>query len=147
MIMSVQIGVLASIFSVRRLRKTLGNFFDGDCSRVSAHRQTSDEFKTGTESDTRNGIVHSKVAQLIPLPLKCSGLVVQQEIHYIPTSVKCSMVVKNHMNNSTTTKIHQQFILLITFRMKTVDRLKEERKAAHTTVQDWNIGDESYDSE
>ena len=147
MSMSVQRGVLASIFSVRRLRKTLGNSFDEDCSRVSAHRQTFDNIKTGTESDTRNGIVYSKVAQLILLPLKCSGLVVQQEIHFIPTSVKCSMVVKNHMDNSKTTKSHQQFILLITFRMKTVDQMKEERKAAHTTVQYWNIGDKSYESE
>ena len=57
----------------------MGNSFEGDSSRVAAHRQNCDKFKTDTESDTRNGIVNSKDAQLIPLELKCTGLVVQQE--------------------------------------------------------------------
>ena len=71
----------------------------------------------------------------------------QQEIQYIPTSFTCSMVVKNQMDGTTTTNTHQQFIILITFRVQTVDQLQEDKKAVPTSVQNWNIGEVIYDSE
>ena len=79
--MSVQRRVLASIFSVRRMRKKMDTSFKGDSIHVSAHCMTLDQFKTGTESDTQNSVVYSKDVQLIWLPVKYSGLVVLHEVY------------------------------------------------------------------
>ena len=50
------------------------------------------------------------------------------------------------MDNTTTPTIHQQYIAVIIFMMKTVDQLQEEKKAFRTMVQDWNIRGQAYNS-
>ena len=70
---SLQRGVYSSFFTNRRLRKDLGDKYNKDSSRVTAHRKVCDEFKK-KETSARNGIVYGE-CQFVQLPCKCTGLV------------------------------------------------------------------------
>ena len=146
MSISVSRGVFSSFFSTKRLRMALGDDFEKDSSRTSAHRQVWDDFKK--KERPQNGLVFSNDVQVIKLPHKCTGLVEQSTIEFIPTKVKCT--IPGHLMADGVTQVspttHRQFVAVTTFKVMTAEQLEKEKKAAKITVSDWDITNE-YDSE
>lgn len=135
-------GSIAAFFKLRRVRKTTEKY-DADSSRIVAHRRAVDEFTLAESGNIVNGVIYPKDIQSIKLPAKCTGLVVQRELSFFPTSVKCTLPA-NGLHATDT--VHQQFVAVVTFRMKTVEQLQEVKKAIDVKVRGFDITDE-YDSD
>ena len=95
MSISLQRGVYSSFFTNRRLRKDLGDKYNKDSSRVTAHRKVCDEFKK-KETSARNGIVYGE-CQFVQLPFECTGLVEETFSGRVQTPIAISF--------TTTTKV------------------------------------------
>ena len=147
MSISLQRGVYSSFFTNRRLRKDLGNKYNEDSSRVTAHRKVCDEFKK-KETSARNGIVYGE-CQFVQLPCECTGLVEEVFTGRVPTPVTIpypTTVTVDGMKVEDT-EHHIQFMVNKTFRVKTVSQLeKEKKKVVEVTHSDYDIYAD-YDSE
>ena len=142
-----QRGVFSSFFTTRRLRKDLSTAYNPDSSMVAAHRNVYDKFKADEANNTRGGIVYGEF-QVVQLPEKCTGLVEQTFSGYAPspfivsypvTVIEEGMTVEEERN-------HIQFVLNMTFRVKTDFQFAKEKKAVRATVQSYDILEE-IDSE
>ena len=145
MSVSLQRGVYASFFTTRRLRKDLGDKYNKDSSRVTAHRKVCDEFKK--KETVRAGMVYGEL-QIVQLPCQCTGVVEQTYIGNVPTGVVIPVDVVKEENGMEIedTEMHTQFVTNTTFRVKTVDQVQKEKKAARKVTHNWDIrGD--FDSE
>ena len=69
--LSLQRGVYSSFFMNRRLWKDLGDKYNKDSNKVTAHRKVCDEFKK-KETSVQSGVVYGE-CQYIQLPCKCTG--------------------------------------------------------------------------
>jgi hypothetical protein len=142
---SFQRGVYVNFFTNRRLRKDLGDTYSKDSSRVTAHRKVYDEFKKKERDRIQNGIVYGEF-QVVQLPCQCTGLVEQTYIGYVPTPITCPFTSVDDEDGMVVEQDHVQFIVNTTFRVKTVDQLEKEKKAARAVTQNYNITDD-IDSE
>jgi hypothetical protein len=135
---SLQRGVYVNFFTNRRLRKDLGDSYSKDSSRVTAHRKVYDEFKKKERDCMQNGIVYGEF-QVVQLPCQCTGLVEQTYIGYVPTPITCPFTAMDDENGMMVEQNHVQFIVNTTFRVKTVDQLEKEKKAAREVTQSYDI--------
>ena len=122
------------------MRKDLGIDYNKDSSLVSAHRKVYDEFKKRESDQMRNGIVYGEF-QVVQLPCQCTGLVEQTYIGYVPTPNTCPTTVTENEDGMKIEVVvnHIQFVVNTTFRVKTVDQLKKEKKAARYVTQSYDI--------
>jgi len=144
---SLQRGVYASFFTTRRLRKDLGEKYNKDSNKVTAHRQVCDEFKK-KETSVRSGVVYGE-CQYIQLPCECTGLVEEIFKGVVPTPITIPLTVMTKENgmNVEEEQEHIQFMLNLTFRVKTVSQLdKEKKKVVEVLHKDYDIYAD-YDSE
>ena len=144
---SLQRGSYASFFTNRRLRKDLGNKYNKDSDKVTAHRKVCDEFKK-KETSVRSGVVYGE-CQYIQLPCECTGLVERTFKGVVPTpiTVPCTVMTKVNGMDVSEEEEHIQFMLHITFRVKTVSQLeKEKKKVVEVTHTNYDIFAD-YDSE
>jgi hypothetical protein len=103
--------VYSSFFTNRRLRKDLGNKYNKDSSRVTAHRKVCEEFKK-KETSTRNGIVYGE-CQFVQLPCKCTGLVEEVFTGRVPTPITIPFTVTTIVDGMEVaeTEDHIQFMV------------------------------------
>ena len=144
---SLQRGSYASFFTNRRLRKDLGVKYNKDSDKVTAHRKVCDEFKK-KETSVRSGVVYGE-CQYIQLPCECTGLVKRIYKGVVPTPITVPYPVTTNENGMEVTveEEHIQFMLHITFRVKTVSQLeKEKKKVVEVTHTNYDIFAD-YDSE
>jgi hypothetical protein len=120
--------VYSSFFTNRRLRKDLGNKYNKDSSRVTAHRKVCEEFKK-KETSTRNGIVYGE-CQFVQLPCKCTGLVEEVFTGRVPSPITIPFTVTTIVDGMEVaeTEDHIQFMVNKTFRVKTVSHQLEKEK-------------------
>jgi hypothetical protein len=144
---SLQRGLYASFFTNRRLRKDLGVKYNKDSDKVTAHRKVCDEFKK-KETSVRSGVVYGE-CQYIQLPCECTGLVERIYKGVVPTPITVPYPVTTNEDGMEVTveEEHIQFMLHITFRVKTVSQLeKEKKKVVEVTHTNYDIFAD-YDSE
>jgi hypothetical protein len=144
---SLQRGSYSSFFTNRHLRKDLGNKYNKDSDKVTAHRKVCDEFKK-KEMSVQSEVVYGE-CQYIQLPCKCTGLVERIYNGVVPTPITIPYPVTTNENGMEVTvdEDHIQFMLNITFRVKTVSQLeKEKKKVVEVTHTDYDIYAD-YDSE
>jgi hypothetical protein len=144
---SLQRGLYASFFTNRRLRKDLGVKYNKDSDKVTAHRKVCDEFKK-KETSVRSGVVYGE-CQYIQLPCECTGLVERIYKGVVPTPITVPYPVTTNEDGMRVTveEVHIQFMLHITFRVKTVSQLeKEKKKVVEVTHTNYDIFAD-YDSE
>ena len=106
---SLQRGSYASFFTNRRLRKDLGNKYNKDSDKVTAHRKVCDEFKK-KETSVRSGVVYGE-CQYIQLPCECTGLVERTFKGVVPTpiTVPCTVMTKVNGMDVSEEEEHIQF--------------------------------------
>ena len=146
MSVSLHRGVYSSFFTNRRYRKDLGAKYAKDSSNVIAHRKVCDEFKK--KESVRCGVVYGE-CQLVQLPCECTGLVQETYKGIVPTPITIPFAVASEESGMkiTETQDHIQFMLNITFRVKTVGQLeKEKRKVVEVIHKGYDIYAD-YDSE
>ena len=146
MSVSLHRGVYSSFFTNRRYRKDLGAKYAKDSSNVIAHRRVCDEFKK--KESVRCGVVHGE-CQLVQLPCECTGLVQETYKGIVPTPIKVPFTVASEESGMKIkeTVEHIQFMLNITFRVKTVGQFeKEKRKVVEVIHKGYDIYAD-YDSE
>ena len=144
---SLQRGVYSSFFMTRHLWKDLGDKYNKDSNKVTAHRKVCDEFKK-KETSVRSGVVYGE-CQYIQLPCECTGLVERIYKGVVPTPITVPYPVTTNENGMEVTveEEHIQFMLHITFRVKTVSQLeKEKKKVVEVTHTNYDIFAD-YDSE
>jgi hypothetical protein len=129
MSVSLQRGVYASFFTTRRLRKDLGDKYNKDSSRVTAHQKVCDEFKK--KETVQAGLVYGEI-QIVQLPCQYTGLVEQTYIGNVPTGIIIPVNIVREENGMEIKdeELHTQFVTNTTFRVKTVDQVEKEKKAA-----------------
>jgi hypothetical protein len=135
---SFQRGVYLSFFGNRCLRNDLGNMYSSDSSRVSAHCKVWDEFKKRESDHYQNEVMYGEV-QLIKLPVQCTGLVEQTYKGYVPTPITCSYTVTDPNDGKAITSEHIQFVMNTIFKVKALNQLEKEKKAAQEDSQSWDI--------
>ena len=146
MIVSLHRGVYASFFTNRRYRKDLDAKYAKDSSNVIAHCKVCDEFKK--KESLRCGVVYGE-CQLVQLPCECTGLVQEAYRGIVPTPITIPFAVTSEESgmNITEKVEHIQFMLDITFRVKTVGQFeKEKRKVVEVIHKGYDILAD-YDSE
>ena len=140
--MSIQFqrGVFSSFFMTRRLRKDLAAAYNPDSSMVAAHRNVYDNFKAAEANNTRAGLVYGEY-QVVQLPEKCTGLVEQSFAGYAPSPFKIPFTVTEMVNGVEVMgeRNHMQFVLNMTFRVRTDFQFAKEKKAVKATVQSYDI--------
>jgi hypothetical protein len=143
---SLQRGVYSSFFTNRHFRKDLGDKYNEDSSKVTAHRKVCDGFKK--KESVQNGIVYGE-CQFVQLPCKCTGLVEETSIGRVqtPITIPFTIVTKENGMDVEEEQEHIQFMVNITFRVKTISQLeKEKRKVVEVTHSVYDIYAD-YDSE
>ena len=147
--MSIQFqrGVFLSFFMTRRLRKDLNTAYNPDSSMVAAHQNVFNNFKAAEANNTRGGLVYDEF-QVVQLPEKCIGLVEQSFAGYAPSPFKVPFTVTETVNGVEVVgeRNHMQFVLNMTFRVRTDFQFAKEKKAVRATVQS-NDNLEEIDSE
>jgi hypothetical protein len=139
-------GVLILLYEQAPL-KDLGDKYNKDSSRVTAHRKVCDEFKK-KETSARNGIVYGE-CQFVQLPCECTGLVEEVFTGRVqtPITIKVTIVTKESGMDVSEKQEHIQFMVNKTFRVKTVSQLaKEKKKVLEVTHSGYDIYAD-YDSE
>jgi hypothetical protein len=142
-----QRGVFSSFFMTRRLWKDLNSAYNSDSSMVATHRNVYDIFKAAEANNTRGGLVYGDF-QVVQLPEKCTGLVEQSFAGYAPSPFKVPFTVTEMVEGVEVVGEwnHIQFVLNMTFRVRTDFQFAKEKKAVHATVQTYDILEE-IDSE
>jgi len=144
---SLQRGVYSSFFTNRCLRKDLGNKYNKDSNKVTAHCKVYDEFKK-KETSVRSGVVYGE-CQYIQLPCECTGLVKETFKGVVPTPITIPFIIMTKENGMDVEEEqdHIQFMLNKTFRVKMVSQLeKEKKKVVEVLHKDYDIYAD-YDSE
>ena len=131
----------------RRLRKDLNTAYNPDSSMVAAHQNVFNNFKSAEANNTRGGLVYDEF-QVVQLPEKWIGLVEQSFAGYAPSPFKVPFTVTETVNGVEVVgeRNHMQFVLNMTFRVRTDFQFAKEKKAVRATVQSYDILEE-IDSE
>ena len=142
----------ASFFSTRRLQKDLDTLYNPDSSKVAAHQNVYNNFKTAEADNLRggSGLVYGEF-QVVQLPEKCKGLVKQSFAGYAPSPFRIPSEVTEMVNGMEVrgeqhSWHNMQFVLYMTFRVMTDHQFAKEKKAVRATVQSYDILEE-IDSE
>jgi len=108
--LSLQRGVYSSFFMNRRLRKDLGDKYNKDSNKVTAHRKVCDEFKK-KETSVRSGVVYGE-CQYVQLPCECTGLVKETFKGVVPTpiTIPFTIVMKENGVDVEEDQDHIQFM-------------------------------------
>ena len=135
----LQKGVYASFFTNRRFWKDLGATYNKDSRRITDHHKVCDKFKEW--ESTQNGIMYGE-CQSGQLPCECTGLVELTYIGKVPAPITIPVTVPTDESGMKVedTQHHIQFIVNTTFRVKTVEQVEKEKKAAtEVTHHGWDI--------
>ena len=127
----------------RRLRKDLNTAYNPDSSMVAAHQNVFNNFKAAEANNTRGGLVYGEF-QVVQLPEKCTRLVEQSFAGYAPSPFKVPFTVTETVNGVEVVgeRNHMQFVLNMTFRVRTDFQFAKEKKAVRATVQSYDILEE-----
>ena len=130
-----QRGMFSSFFMTRRLRKDLATAYNPDSSMVTAHRNVYDNFKAAEANNTQGGLVYGEY-QVVQLPEKCTRLVEQSFAGYAPSPFKVPLAVTETVEGVEVVgeRHHIQFVLNMTFRVRTDFQFTKEKKAVLVTV-------------
>jgi hypothetical protein len=87
--------------------------------------------------------------QLVKLPIQCMGFVKQTYEGYVPTPVTCSCTVTDPDDCMAITTEHIQFVMNTTFKVRALNQLEKEKKAAQEDTHSWDInrGEDSEDED
>ena len=138
---SLQRGVYSFFFTNRHLQKDLGEKYNKDSNKVTAHHKVCDEFGKKETRSVRSGVMYDE-CQYIQLPCECTGLVKETFKGVVPTPFTIPFIIVMNENGLDVEEEqdHIQFMLNKTFRVKTVGQFeKEKKKVVEVLHKDYDI--------